>query len=55
VVDEELRAAPEEVRQRGAPCVGLESILFVDAYPRQRLPLPRQLVAAPRQFLLGIQ
>src|SRR3970040_227624 len=46
VVDEELRAPSEEVCQRGAPLVGLESILLVDADPRQILALPRQLVAA---------
>src|SRR5207247_2312718 len=34
VVDEELRAPPEEVRQRGAPLVGLESVLLVDPDPR---------------------
>src|SRR6058998_2519110 len=48
VVDEELRAPSEEVCQRGAPLVGLESILLVDPHPRQLLPPPRQLVAAPR-------
>ncbi|HYY31782.1 MAG TPA: hypothetical protein VE860_27805, partial [Chthoniobacterales bacterium] len=30
VVDEELRAPSEEVCQRGAPLVGLESILLVN-------------------------
>ena len=53
VVDEELRAPSEEVRQRGAPLVGLESILLVDPHPRQLLPPPRQVVAAPRELLLG--
>jgi hypothetical protein len=51
VVDEELRAPLEEVFQRGAPFVGLESKLLVDPDPRQLLPPPRQLVAAPRVFL----
>ena len=55
VVDEELRAPSEEVCQRGAPLVGLESILLVDPNPRQLLPPPRQLVAAPRQLLLGLE
>src|ERR1700676_4239946 len=54
VVDEELRAPFEEVRQRGAPLVGLESILLVDPNPRQLLPLPPQLVAAPRELLLRL-
>ena len=55
VVDEELRAPSEEVRQRGAPFVGLESILLVDPNPRQLLPPPRQLVAAPRELLLRLE
>src|SRR5262245_36255915 len=55
VVDEELRAPPEEVRQRGAPPVGLESIRLVDPDPRQLLPPPRQLVAAPRELLLRLE
>src|SRR6266446_2700505 len=55
VVDEELRAPPEEVGQRGAPLVGLESILLVDPDPRQLLPSPRQLVAAPRELLLRLE
>src|SRR5438046_1218352 len=55
VVDEELRAASEEVCQRGAPLVGLESIFLVDPNPRQLLPPPRQLVAAPRELLLRLE
>src|SRR5262245_8860588 len=55
VVDEELRAPSEEVRQRGLPLVGLESILLVDSNPRQLLPPPRQLVAAPRELLLRFE
>src|SRR5271165_6292479 len=47
-VDEELRAPSEEVCQRGAPFIGLESVLFVDPDPRQLLTSPRQLVAVPR-------
>src|SRR5262249_3547999 len=55
VVDEELRAPSEEVRQRGAPLVRLESILLIDPNPRQLLPSPRQLVAAPREFFLCLK
>src|SRR5882672_8652022 len=55
VIDEELRTPSEEVRQRGAALVGLESIRLVDPNPRQLLPPPRQLVAAPRQLLLLLQ
>src|SRR5581483_2601098 len=45
----------EEVRQRGAALIGLESILLVDPNPRQLLPSPRQLVAAPHKVLLGLE
>jgi hypothetical protein len=48
VVDEELRAPSEEICQRGAPFIGLESVLLVDPDPRQLLTSPRQLVAVPR-------
>src|SRR4029453_9720014 len=40
VVDEELRAPPEEIPQRGAPLVGVESELLVDRNPRQLLAPP---------------
>ena len=55
VINEELRAPSEQVHERGAPFVGLESILLVDPDPRQLLPPPRQLVAAPRQLLLLLE
>src|SRR5213079_1132140 len=45
----------EEVCQRDAPLVGLESIFLVDPNPRQLLPPPRQLVAAPRELLLRLE
>src|SRR5262249_3860315 len=55
VIDEELRTRAEEVCQRGAPFIDLESVLLVDAPPRQLLPPPRQLVAAPRPLLLRLE
>src|ERR1700686_2047405 len=55
VVDEKLRAPFEEIRQRGAPLVGLESVRLVDPDPRQFLTSPRQLIAAPRQLLLLLE
>src|SRR5436190_17340813 len=55
VIDEKLRSSSKERCQRRAPFVRLESILLVDAYPRQLLPPPRQLVAPPRVFLLRLQ
>src|SRR6516164_5624886 len=55
MIDEELRTPSEQVRQRGAPLVGVESILLVDPNPGQFLPLLRQLVAAPRKLLLRLE
>jgi hypothetical protein len=55
VVDEELRAATEKVRQRGASFLGLEAIPFIDWYPRQFLPLSCHLIAPMRQFLLSLE
>src|SRR2546426_6193013 len=55
MIDEQLRASSEEVCQRGAPLVRLESILLADPDPRQFLPPPRQLVAAPCEFLFRLE
>jgi hypothetical protein len=55
VVDEKLRSAAEKVRERGAPFIGIETVLLVDANPRQLLASPRQFVAAPRQFLFLLE
>jgi hypothetical protein len=55
MIDEELRAPLEEVFKRGAAFIGLESILFVNADPRQFQTLPGQFVAAPSQLLLGLE
>jgi hypothetical protein len=55
VVDEELRAPAEEVGQRGAPLVGVEAVVLVDADPRQLLPSSRQLVGAPSELLLRLE
>src|SRR5262245_30858352 len=55
VVDEELRTPSEELSQRGTPLVGLESVLLVDPHPRQGLPPPRELVAAPRVLFLRLE
>jgi hypothetical protein len=55
VVDEELRTSSKKVPQRGAPLVGVESILLLDRDPRQVLALPREFVAAPRELLLRLQ
>src|SRR5437016_7051876 len=55
MIDEELRASSEKIRERRISLVGLEAIILGDANPRQLLPSPRQLVAAARQFLLGLE
>src|SRR5262249_38173014 len=55
MIDEELGASTEEVRERSAPVIGLESIRLADAHPRQLLPAPRQLVALARERLLGLE
>jgi hypothetical protein len=54
VIYEELRASSEEVCQGGATLVSLESILLVDTNPRQFLPPPGKVVAAPRELLLRL-
>jgi hypothetical protein len=55
VVDQQLQAALEQFLQRGVAGLGVEAVGLVDAYPRQRLALPCQCVAAPGQCLLGVQ
>ena len=55
VVDQQLRAPAEQVRQRGPASIGVEAIGLVDPDPRQLLALQRHLVTAPRQLLLSLQ
>ena len=55
VVDEQLRASGEQIRQRGRARIGLEPVLLVDPHPRQRLTPPRHLVAATGQLLLRLE
>ncbi len=55
VIDEELRTPSEEIRQRSAPLVGLEAICLVNPHPWQFPPLPRQLVAAPRERFFRLE
>src|SRR5438270_3902155 len=54
VVDEELRAPSEEIGEGRFALVGIEAVLLVNANPGQVLPHPRELVATPRQRLLGL-
>src|SRR5215470_374491 len=55
VVDEQLRASPEQIGEGRRALIGREAVLLVDAEPGQLLPPPRQLVAAPRQLLFGLE
>src|SRR5262245_32055230 len=55
VIDEQLRATLEEVRQRRAAVSGVEVVLLVDAHPRQVLPLTCDLIALAGQRLLGFE
>src|ERR1035437_1932209 len=48
MVDDELRAAAEEVEKRNASRVALESLNLVHPDPRQFPALSRQLIAEPR-------
>ena len=55
VIDKELRASLEQVRQRHAAPLGLERIVLVDRNPRQILPPLRQFVTAARMNLLVLK
>ena len=44
VIDEQLGAAVEQLRQRARAFVRLEAVLLLDANPGQLAPLPGQLV-----------
>jgi hypothetical protein len=54
-VNEELRASSEAISEGRSSFIGLEAILLLDANPGQLLPPLRQLVAASRQFLFGLE
>jgi hypothetical protein len=55
VINEQLRAPVEELGQRLRPVLGLEAVLLVDGNPRQRLPLPGELVAPAGELFLLCQ
>src|SRR5260370_16808506 len=52
VMDDQLRASPEQAGQGCGGFVDVEPVLLVDPDPGQLLAPPRELVAAPGQFLL---
>ncbi len=53
VVDEQLGATVEELRQRPRALVGVEPVLLLHRHPRQLAPLAGDLVAEPRVLLLA--
>src|SRR5262249_18046667 len=55
VIDEELRAAPEEIRERSPSFLGVEPVVLVHANPRQFLAPLRELIALPCQRLFRIE
>src|SRR5215813_11843402 len=52
VIDEQLAPSPEEVAKCLRSVLTLERVGLFDELPRQIAPLPAQLVAHPREFLL---
>jgi hypothetical protein len=55
VIDEQLRAPVEELRQGLRSVAGREAILLLDGHPRQLLALAGELVAATGQLLLALE
>ena len=55
VIDQQLRAAAEQVLERGGAGVGLEPVLLIYAHPGQGLALLREFVAAAGEFLLRFE
>src|ERR1700743_1212003 len=55
VVNQQLRAAAEELGQGPRPVVGGEPVLLLDRHPGQLAALARQLVPHPGVLLLALQ
>ena len=55
VVDEQLRAAAEQIDERGSAMFRVEHVVLVESHPRQLPPLPGQVIVPSGQFLLGIE
>jgi hypothetical protein len=53
VVDHQLTAPVEQLRERARAVGGREAVLLLDADPRPLAPPPRKLVAQPRVLLLA--
>src|SRR5207244_939449 len=55
VVDEQLRASVEELRQPLWTVLGLEGVLLLHPHPGQLAALAGEVVAAPRQLFLSLE
>src|SRR5690348_12010633 len=55
VVDKQLGAAVEKVREGLRAVLSLESVVLLDRDPGQLAPLPGELVAAPGELFLLLQ
>src|SRR5687768_3071076 len=53
VVDEQLRAPVEELRQRPRPILGLEAVLLLEPHPGQPSPLTSQFIVLTGELLLA--
>src|SRR5687768_6396176 len=55
VIHDELRPSAKQINEGGLPLFGVESVVLVDAHPRQCLAPLREFVVEPRQFLFGLE
>jgi hypothetical protein len=55
VLDDELRAAAEELGERHGPVGRVEHVLLLDRHPRERLALARERVVQARELLLALE
>jgi hypothetical protein len=55
VIDEELRAPPEKIRERRLSFVGVEPVVLSYADPRQVLATLRKFIALARKRLFRIE
>ena len=55
VVDHQLRAAVEQLRQRSSPVCGLEHVLLLDRHPGKVPTLPGKLIPESCELLLALE
>jgi hypothetical protein len=55
VVDEQLGATVEELRQRPRSLLRFEPVLLLDGHPGQLAALPGELIPHPRVLLLALE